>query len=195
MYHTGFLWRLNEISKRTYLEKSWLCGSNGERLSFLCEVGATVKGRTVKRGECPPHTHTLAHLHTCRMLKTPSVSWCNHTARFRAILWNTAQVWKSLDIRRCMTAPFLIGGYKVAWELRNLKSLCVGQSGCGEQSIQTADICTILLVQTPKVPMLSWKFWLCNCINIGSGLKLFSESFTNLQEVPSLFIYIWHCYF
>lgn len=34
LYCTGFLWRLNEITKRTYLEKSWLCGSTPRKTFF-----------------------------------------------------------------------------------------------------------------------------------------------------------------
>lgn len=53
---------------------------------------------------------TRAHSHTPRMMETPSLSPFNDTAGFHAVLQNTGQAWKSLDIRKYMTATFLIGG-------------------------------------------------------------------------------------
>lgn len=75
----------------------------------------------------------------------------------------------------------------------NLKSLCAGWASCGQQSTQAADICTILRVQTPKAPMLSWKFWLCNVLTLAEAWRYFqNRSPTYREYLPFCLTFSWH---
>lgn len=124
-------------------------------------------------------------MHTLRRMKIPSVCWFNDTAGFHAVLQNTAQAWNSLDIRvhNCHLSNW---GLKSGQENQGTSRHCMQTVRLWRAEHPGCRYLHNFTSSNTQVPMLSWKCWLCNYISIGRDWKLFSESFTNLQEVPSL---------